>query len=715
MIFQVFFFKDYFAFLHIKKIRTMQFLNTLLSQNRNVYFFLFILAFVLYGNTLQHQYALDDAIVITENDFVQKGVSGIPDILTTDVFTGFFGVKKNLVEGGRYRPLSLVSFAVENEIFGNNPFVSHLINILLYALNSILLFSLLSILFKETAFKEQTLYLPLVVTVLWMLHPLHTEVVANIKGRDEILALLGSLWSLKLIFKYLSEKKISLLISANLIFFLALISKETTITFLAVIPLSLWFFRTYSFKEILIPVGSLMLPTIIFLILRQSIMNEPALTGMSVPKELMNDSFLNATFNERYATVFFTLLLYIKLLFVPYPLTFDYYPYHIELTSFSNIYVILSLLIHLALAIAAIWGIRKKSLISFGILYYAVTFSIVSNLLFPIGTFMSERFMYMPSIGWALILGYLMILLSKKFNQKGVLTTLVLVVAVPSTVLSISRNQAWENDYVLFTTDVKTSVNGAKSNTSAGGKIIEECDKLEKILKDKPNNIKALTKALNASLLTEDEKHSILTSNNVKEVLNNTKVFRQNHLQKAKSYLRKAIEVHPTYIDALLLLGNACFKYNRDMDSTWLAYEKILKINPAHPLAIKNWTLILNDSIPYIKKVEYHKKLLKYNPNLFENTYQVGHIYGRYLNQLDSSIVYLEKAASLDSKKAKVYKDLGVAYGINKQYKKALDVMLKAKELDPSDNQILINIGVTYQMLGDEKKASEYFLMSKKK
>ncbi len=121
----------------------MQTLNVLLSGKRNVYFLLLIISFILYGNTLQHQYALDDAIVITENDFVKQGVSGIPDILTTDVFTGFFGVKKNLVEGGRYRPLSLVSFAIEYELFGEEPFVSHLINILLYALSGMLLFSLL--------------------------------------------------------------------------------------------------------------------------------------------------------------------------------------------------------------------------------------------------------------------------------------------------------------------------------------------------------------------------------------------------------------------------------------------------------------------------------------------------------------------------------------------------------------------------------------------
>ena len=64
-----------------------------------------IFGFLLNGNTLTHDFALDDAIVITENDFTKKGFSGIWDQLTNDQFVGFYGVKKELVAGGRYRPL----------------------------------------------------------------------------------------------------------------------------------------------------------------------------------------------------------------------------------------------------------------------------------------------------------------------------------------------------------------------------------------------------------------------------------------------------------------------------------------------------------------------------------------------------------------------------------------------------------------------------------
>jgi protein O-mannosyl-transferase len=61
---------------------------------------IFAFAFLLYGNTLWHDYALDDSIVVSSNAYTKQGFSGLGKIFTTDAFEGFFGKKKNLVEGG---------------------------------------------------------------------------------------------------------------------------------------------------------------------------------------------------------------------------------------------------------------------------------------------------------------------------------------------------------------------------------------------------------------------------------------------------------------------------------------------------------------------------------------------------------------------------------------------------------------------------------------
>ena len=690
-----------------------------LSNKKNIYILIVIFSFLIYGNSLKNKYALDDAIVLTENNFVKKGFSGISDILTTELFTGFFGVKKNLVEGGRYRPLSLISYAIEYELFGEDPLVGHFLNILFYALTGIVLYRVLLLFFNGKFKNEWDVLIPILAVFLWLFHPLHTEVVANVKGRDEIFALLGSLFSLFLILKYLTDKKLWQLILSIVIFFLALLSKEMTITYLLIIPLSIYFFTNERLKDILKPTLFLLIPTIVFLFLRQSIMGEPAVTGANIPKELMNHSFLGTSFAEQYATIIYTLLLYLKLLFVPFPMTFDYYPFHIQITHFSNPWVIVSILIHIALAVVAIKGFRKKSIVSFGIFYYAITFSIVSNLLFPIGTFMSERFMYMPSVGWAIVVAFgIVVLLEKikiKFKEVGAIG-FVSVFLIPFAFLTIHRNKAWANDYILFTTDVETSVGSAKSNTSAGGKILEEVEKLEKILREeKISSLKTIKKTIEKLDLREEEKQRILNGNTPQAIFENIKVFDKEYLEKSLFYLHRAVKIHPTYTDALLLLGNTYYRYNKNYDSTWVAYERILKQNPLHKLATRNWTLILKDSIPARKKITYYQRLLKYNPNHFESNYQIGNLYGRQLNVLDSSIYYLEKARAISPNQKKVYKDLGVAYGMSRQYEKALPVMLKAHELDPNDYQILINIGVTYNLLGDAEKSNHYFSLAKEK
>jgi len=156
---------------------------------------IFAFAFLLYANTLTHDYTQDDAIVIYDNMFTTKGFSGIPGILKYDTFFGFFKVegKDKLVAGGRYRPLTLVMFAVEYAIFGKSPFIGHLGNVLLYGLLGIVLYLLLLKLFRAREDIPLAALLALVTTLLFIAHPIHTEVVANIKGRDEIMTLLGRL------------------------------------------------------------------------------------------------------------------------------------------------------------------------------------------------------------------------------------------------------------------------------------------------------------------------------------------------------------------------------------------------------------------------------------------------------------------------------------------------------------------------------------------
>ena len=634
------------------------------------YLIIFLLALGLYGNTFKNKYALDDAIVITQNEFTKQGLKGIKDIFTHESFTGFFGKKKNLVAGGRYRPLSIATFAVEYQFFGLNPSVSHIINAVLYALTGMLIF----LIFYPLSDKRKRAWwfsAAFLTGILFVIHPVHTEVVANIKGRDEILALLFALLSLRCALLYLEKEKSYWLLFSAVILFLGMLSKENAAVFLFLIPLTIYFFTSVSFKKISAVFVSLLAAVLVFLFIRQMVVGP-----ISAPPshELMNNPFLYATASERYATIFYTLGKYIKLLVFPHPLTFDYYPYHIALQHWNNFWVIVPFLGYIFLVVIAVLMFRTKNIVSYGILFYLAALLPVSNLLFPVGTFMNERFVYMSSLGFLLIAGSFLNLIIDKGKTPGKYILFFLIIVPVSGFYgwkTITRNKVWKDDYTLFTTDVKTSENSAKSNCSAGGALLERAEK------------------------TDDAAEK-------KELLH-----------RSLTYLRKAITIHPEYVDAWLLLGNAQYQLTGNIDSVMTAYRRILKVDPGNDKVYNNLIYMLDHMNDVDQKIKTYQELLKYTPRRYDLNYKLGNLYGRIKNNLPMALKYLTVAAASKPDSKEVCKDLGVAYGMTGNFQESLKWLLKAVELDPNDAKTYLNIAITYQRLGDNKKAGLFIQKAK--
>ena len=427
---------------------------------------LFGASFALYFQSTSFGYVLDDSIVITDNQYTQKGFDGLWDIFSNESFQGYFGETKNLVQGNRYRPLSIMSFAIEQGMWGANPGRSHLINILLYGLCCLLIFRVLSIIFPAQKDTKWYLSLALWASLLYLAHPLHSEAVANIKGRDEIMAMLLSMGALYYSLKFADTKKWYWLLSSCLVFFIGLLAKENTITFLAVIPLTLWMFTETKVKSIVYTSAALFLVCCAYMVLRINTAGAPDF-GQEIP-DLMNNAFLGMTGAEKSATIFYTFIKYIKLLFIPFPLSHDYYPYAIPKVNWSSLVSISSLVIHLIAAGWAILNIRKKSIVAYSILFYLITFSIVSNVVINLGTFMNERFIFMASLGFCLGLAYFLgEYLPKRFKAIpkyagiGILGLTFLAYSV----ITVLRVPDWESALSLNRSAVKVSKNSARANS----------------------------------------------------------------------------------------------------------------------------------------------------------------------------------------------------------------------------------------------------------
>lgn len=638
-----------------------------------VYLCIVLACFIFYGNTLTLNYAFDDIIAITGNQFTKDGFKGISDILTTDLFTGFYGKDNNMVAGGRYRPLSIVTFAIEYQFFGANPMISHLINIILLILTGILLYTLFRQLLVLKGIppdpRKWYISVPFLTTLIFIGHPIHTEAIANIKGRDEMLSLLLVLVASKLILDYLVKNKFYKIVLAGISFFLALLSKENAITFLAVIPLTIWFFTKYSIKNISIMVIPLVMSSILFLLIRQWVIGHNASGGLE--NDLMNNPFVNMTQMQKYATIFYTLGIYIKLLIFPHPLTYDYYPYHIPIAAWTEIKVILSFVLYVALTIYAILTFRKKGVVTYSILYYFITLSIVSNLIFPIGAFMNERFLYMPSVGFCLGLAWI---LSNGINRivknqdlrAGMISGIVLVILLLYAVKTTTRNLDWLDSYTLFTTDVKVSSNSAKGNALAGEYLIQKA---------------AQVKDLNV---------------------------RDSLLRQSIKYQQKAIKVYPKQIIALFNLAAAYYEYNKNYDTILTIYSTILQYLPDNPKVYQNFLSLMNQYQDSEHKIELFKRLNNINPKRFDVNINLGVLYLTAEKDPVSAVPYLETARLLNPSDFAAQNNLGLAYGMSKNWTGAKSAFEAAERINPEDVQLLKNLAAVFQNLGRPDKAKAY-------
>jgi tetratricopeptide (TPR) repeat protein len=724
-----------------------------------------IFGFLLYANTLGNEFAVDDSIVIQRNKFTKKGLKGMSGIWGEDTFVGFFGGKRNLVSGGRYRPFTVAMFALENQLFGRvnvnknqmpvsqtvvippakqaevlqrfgnpqhkvlsstneevriaiqippgepipdadgditylySPFIGHLVNAILFGLLCMVLYLWMLAMFDPNNKGDfMPMFLAFTVAMLFAAHPLHTEAVANIKGRDEIMVTLGSVlatyWTMKSIGH---EKWLMYMGGAVIAFFIALFSKESAIPFLAIIPAAIYFFRKdVGFDVIALRTVPFLVAAAIFwfgvrnpIIYSDGEFKEPAI-------ELMNDPFMKLVptvdgkqkyvqFDDpeckncgtyKYGMILWTWAEYLRLLAVPQPLTNDYYPKYIrgpkdDIPKLTDPKPLLSLLIHLGMAVIAFIGLLKRKPYAFALIFYAATFSVVSNLFFPIGTNMAERFMFMPSIGFSMICGLGLLALGKIVNPqnkeamygKTMLVPLVVFGAFTFlySIKTFVRNLDWKNDYTLFTQDIDVSPNSAKLNNAVSG-----------VLQDKSRGPK----------ITVPEKTALL--------------------EKALGHSKTAIELHPTYNNAWLLYGNANTMLaemrrnaNRFDDALKLynegirAYNEVNRLRPDHADVPINMTVALREK---------------------------GKLLGEKMNKIPEAMAALQQADQwAKGTDFEVLRLLGVANGLSQNHTEAIKYFTKALELTPKNVSILFNLEIAYRQLaqiaanqGDEAKMNEF-------
>jgi hypothetical protein len=460
----------------------------------------FISAFLLFANTIPHKYAWDDKIVIEKNPRVQKGITGIPDLFikhTSQYQYDQYG----------FRPIALSSFAIDYSISKGDPSFSHFMNVFYNAILSVLIFLFLSSLFSGYHY-----IFSLLITLLYISHPLHVEVVANIKSRDEILGLLFSIISLIYFLKFLKETKPFYLLWVSISYLLAYLSKENSITLLASYPLIFLIHKLFISKKAVIVyfasfVVLLSISFIIYKYAETSKSDAQISEGLGIYQEngILGNSFLFVgSFWTKIANALHILLLYLKNFLLPFPLVYYYGSNMIPSTSWANPWVWLSLCIHVGAIVLGIQKIKQRPEILFGFLFYLISISVFTHIVRPLSDTMADRFMFTASFGLCIffigLLGFIFKVDWKELTDKKTNVTLSIkgwiskyksivgvlgLFIITFSFLSFSRNRVWKDDLTLVKHDLPYMENCSRAHfyyaTLLKTQITEHPDKRSKL------------------------------------------------------------------------------------------------------------------------------------------------------------------------------------------------------------------------------------------
>lgn len=902
----------------------------------------FVFSFLIYANSIFNDYNMDDELVTRNHRLTSKGISAIPEILTSPYYQDKAGYEYE------YRPMVLISFAIEKSFIGEGPKRSHFINVLMYSFMCTFLFLLL-----RKLFSTYSIIFPLLATIIYAAHPIHTEVVASIKNRDEIMAMFFGLSAIWFAVRYAEEKTWWQLALVPIMMLLAMLSKSTAITFVVLVPLALVLLTQANLASILLVVTLLLPPALVLarlyavvqvaglavavyavvlalyalknagglvesiqyamanlkasaptqqaeeetanekfafikypivfvpfvlacglalaisafgiylgnawlmglpllllgaiyiggnramqlvvsvpilllgvylvarmgggafsfysglvlgfiailvldkdrkfnivgwlgyalfaavsiFILHQSLfiglllfvgiynrrllmvslvlialtaswfvyksigasqldwryvsflilyavfaalyfskgkyakqalvlllpiaatvyfslnpvnnyrsvssaidytytnirnVNAPDITPVKANRELIYHEWPfdgSETVSTKLGTAFMVLGRYLKMTFIPYPMSFYYgYPY-LDKVGMSNPGSIVSLLLHLVLLGIALFYVRGKPIIAFGILFYLVSISPYSGLLVPVPGIMADRFLLVPSIGFALLFVYLLSVLFKNVlseesvsfaNMPSGLKGALVVILLAYSGLTIARNQDWENHVQLFSKDIKVVPNSAQGQYLLGVHLFRAAAAQNDIQKRMALSEQAIEHYKQTTRLYAPFMNPWYDIGNTYTLLGEQyaslgdKRKGSQCFDSAMVYYENAVRIKPDFTKPYFTMGR--LEQSRgNLAKAVEYYEKYVERFPDQLDAASNLSYTYFMLKQYDKAIGVNMRYLDRNPNTYEPIVNIGKTYLEQ-NMVDSALVYFEKAYDMNRNNATMVK-----------------------------------------------------------
>jgi|CXWL01.1.fsa_nt_gi tetratricopeptide (TPR) repeat protein len=408
--------------------------------------FVVVAVFLVYANMLKADFVWDDNNLVVKNTYISD-FSYAKEIFKSDLAAGA-GQKYYF-----YRPLQNVSYAIEHAVFGLNPWGYHLVNILLHLAAVWAVFRLVLHLTNEGWFALFT-------ATIFALHPVHSSVVCYIASRADLLCGLWMLWSF-----YWYIQSVELYDRRKLgfsVFFyvLALFSKEYAL----ILPVFLCLFNSY--RKISIQLrwwGVFIGVSLVYVVFR-----------IAVVPDILSPFNYVVPLALKIPGAFAALAEYARLLIFPSRLHMAYGNF---LFSFSDLLVWKGIFLFIVLGGAMV--VLRRSLLGFACGWFLL--GLIPVILFPVNAFMAESWLYVPSVGYVLVLAWLVrfLLTHLKLRIFGCLLAVVVILGYAQ--MTWQQTRYWQDDLVFFSWTAKHASHSGKVFYNLGNAYLRSGDRAQAV------------------------------------------------------------------------------------------------------------------------------------------------------------------------------------------------------------------------------------------
>jgi len=566
---------------------------------------------IVYANSLQGQMLLDDTHLIKNNIYI-KNWSKIKLIFTESIGAGAAR------PFSFYRPLQSLTYMVDYSLGKLNPVGYHLHSIIWHIAASLCVYWLILLLFQDT-------FLSLVTALLFIVHPVHTEAVSYISGRADPLSLTFML--LTFIF-YIKDRR-SLMAATYAV---ALLSRENAV----ILPFLILLYN-YSLKRKVSfgTFGTLAATLAVYVVARVTILKDllpHAVNGYSPP------------FLDRFPGSFVALAKYVRLLFLPFGLHMEYGG---KLFFFSDPGALIGIGIFIASLVFLIMKARTRSLVFFGVAWFYIAILPVSNVFYTINAYMAEHWLYVPSIGFFLIIAHGIQRLYESGTFKTLAIAILACLVIFYGVLTMKQNYYWKEPLVFYEKTLHYAPDSPTVNNDLGFHYYH--------MNRKEEAIAAFKKVVALSPQYAGAYNNL--ANTYRDLGKN---------EEAIALYKKTIEIDPQSVYPFNNLGNT-YRAMGKKDEAIEAYKEAVRVNPRFIDAYNNLASAYYDAGNVEEAVRWYNLAIEKNPQYAEAYNHLGILYYNE-NKNKEAIEYFKKALALKPDFGYAHSNIAFAYYYERQY-----------------------------------------------